>query len=303
MKFVFFIAMISIFSACGQRAADADKTLQSSPVSIIGGEKLSQGSLLAANIVAVWDPQNQFLCTGTLISKDVVLTAAHCVPQKATRLQVLFGTEISSILEGRAAPPQKLDIRSVAGAEVHPQYKAAMMEQRSIDQNDIALVKFAGSLPAGYRPATVLKSDEALRRGVDVTVAGFGFRKINVFEIEAKGHNKKKLQQGLDDGSIICPEKSRVCFLIEMENFGELYSAVAPILGFTETEIRLDESDGQGTCSGDSGGPAFLLKDGQYQVFGVTSRGDIFCDGEGVYTSVVAHAQWLARSLQALELR
>jgi secreted trypsin-like serine protease len=80
-----------------------------------------------------------------------------------------------------------------------------------------------------------------------------------------------------------------------------LQSAKAKIKGFSVTEVRLDESKGQGTCSGDSGGPAFIQKGGNYLLFGVTSRGNLLCNEEGIYTSASAHSAWIEKTMQSLK--
>lgn len=47
------------------------------------------------------------------------------------------------------------------------------------------------------------------------------------------------------------------------------------------------------TCYGDSGGGAFAEYDGQYQLIGVTSYGDYYCDTYGVDTRVDAYLTWV----------
>jgi secreted trypsin-like serine protease len=47
------------------------------------------------------------------------------------------------------------------------------------------------------------------------------------------------------------------------------------------------------TCYGDSGGPAFAEYDGQWQLIGVTSYGDYYCNTYGVNTRVDAFDSWI----------
>lgn len=59
-----------------------------------------------------------------------------------------------------------------------------------------------------------------------------------------------------------------------------------------ETEINIG-GDGVGSCSGDSGGPAYVrLADGSWRVFGINSRGS-GCGGVGVYGLIHGHVQWI----------
>jgi hypothetical protein len=50
----------------------------------------------------------------------------------------------------------------------------------------------------------------------------------------------------------------------------------------------------RGSCYGDSGGPAYVqLADGSWRVFGATSRGAIFCNGESIYTLIHPFVPWI----------
>ncbi len=50
----------------------------------------------------------------------------------------------------------------------------------------------------------------------------------------------------------------------------------------------------RGSCYGDSGGPAYVqLADGTWRVFGATSRGALFCNGESIYTLIHPFVPWL----------
>ena len=52
-----------------------------------------------------------------------------------------------------------------------------------------------------------------------------------------------------------------------------------------------------GTCSGDSGGPLFLTRNGVTYVGGATSFGDESCTDFGCSTSISAFAGWIAEQL------
>jgi hypothetical protein len=58
------------------------------------------------------------------------------------------------------------------------------------------------------------------------------------------------------------------------------------------TQISYSQSTG-GPCSGDSGGPAFIERDGTWYAAGITSYGDIFCDFYGVSTRVDAFQRFI----------
>lgn len=56
---------------------------------------------------------------------------------------------------------------------------------------------------------------------------------------------------------------------------------------------------GKNTCSGDSGGPAFIVQAGQVRIAGVTSYGDASCRSYGVDTRVDVYASWIDQTIGA----
>lgn len=99
-------------------------------------------------------------CTGIVLSRLAVLTAAHCVPPGAD-LRVHFKDE-------SGAPV----LVTVAGVRRHPGYRAEAIarRERSID---LAVVTLESPLPARFRPAALTDLGSA-RVGEAFTVAGFG---------------------------------------------------------------------------------------------------------------------------------
>jgi secreted trypsin-like serine protease len=131
-------------------------------------------------------------------------------------------------------------------------------------------------------------------------VAGFGVSAVEMFPIDTSSYGKKKLEKGIARGDIFCENKRKYCFEVEMTGEGYLRRAEATVKGASQLEVHLNESKGQGTCSGDSGGPAFIIRDGKLRLWGVTSRGSILCDFEGVYTNLVEYRSWIEAAIGKL---
>jgi secreted trypsin-like serine protease len=112
-----------------------------------------------------------------------------------------------------------------------------------------------------------------LKRGTLVTVAGYGVSHVELEEMNPKKLSPEKLAEAIDNGEVTCDGKYNNCYEIVMTGDGKLRQGKAPISSVQETEVRLDETKA-GTCSGDSGGPAYIEKDGVNYLFGITSRGD-----------------------------
>jgi len=72
-----------------------------------------------------------------------------------------------------------------------------------------------------------------------------------------------------------------------MEELGGLVDAAVA------RQVWTDQSDGTGTCSGDSGGPLMIQRPGGWRVAGLTSYGDADCMDYGVYTDVDYYESWI----------
>lgn len=264
--------------------------------SIVGGEAVKEKSLFQQSVVGIYDYQDNAVCTGTLIAENLVLTAGHCLLNSPNKMRVIFGLDLYDLATAREEDVIKATQRQVVGYKTHHKYSQDSEEE--FNRNDIALLKFSGGLPVGYKPAEILKDDTTLKRGTNIRLVGFGVTKVVTTPVKYK--RSKKFQESLDMGEIVCDDDNNNCVEIEMSGDGYLHQTTSPIFAFQETEFILDEKN-SGTCSGDSGGPAFLEVDGQLILAGVTSRGTIFCDDQGVYTSVPSFVPWIEQTAKQLK--
>ncbi len=132
---------------------------------IIGGVTVPDGHPITKSIVAVYDRKSGSLCTGSLLEKNMVLTAAHCIGN-AEDMIVVFGNNLMSKTQRPKA------VLQVDKAEVSKTWESQQGQHKNT--GDVAVVHFLGDVPAGYGPAEFLPKPELLRKGTPVILAGYG---------------------------------------------------------------------------------------------------------------------------------
>lgn len=267
---------------------------------IMNGRNLKDGEKLTTGVVAIWDDEEKAICTGSLLDNNTVVTAAHCLTSRPAVLRVIFSLTPYDVIDAREPDVMPTYSRRVTSYKVHEHYAVAEEEGLELDRGDIGILKFAGEIPEGYRPATLLADVNELTKKKMVTMVGYGVDTVDTIEIDVRKTPRAELEEREEAGEITCDDKMTHCMEIEMSGDGILRVAQAPIAALHETEVRLDETR-QGTCSGDSGGPAYLENNGTYYLFGITSRGNLFCSTTGVYTNILSYTDWLAEASKTLK--
>jgi hypothetical protein len=196
-----------------------------------------------------------YMCTGTLITRDVVLTAAHCVDNyeyNPSGIDVYFGNSLSSITASR----------DVSEVWVSDGWDSQLVK------NDIAMIRLSSLAPSYVTPIPPLPTS------LEVTTADIGD------PMEFVGYGETEDPYSSDEKLKVTNNLDHVCTSAMGCYFGPGGSYTA------RTNTLCYDMQPGGPCSGDSGGPAFIFRNGQEYVAGITSYGDQDCELFGCSTKV-----------------
>ena len=280
------IATTSLFGtlACGGAPQDFHATSNG----IVEGVSSSVTDYPSAGVMLVTESDASgdgggMACTGTLISPDVVLTAAHCLVDQeyisqeypGLTVKTYFSFELDVSQFGVAHLDLPTGAVEVAKQVGHPEYGKSDSEPEPGlgNDRDIALL-FLKKPVEGVTPAPLVREQDRARliAGAQVHIAGYGQRErtANSETAGIKFHGRTFIRE-VNDG--------------EMQ------------VGGLENEA----GRGPSKCYGDSGGPTYIEVDGVLRVIGVTSRSYNHhddCDTAGVDTRVDAFLPWIKQEMK-----
>jgi len=288
------ITAIALFTSCApQSQSAAPSYLNSNEIqnsNILGGLLADSNFQKANGIVQlkIISDMGTATCTGSLIARDIVLTAAHCIADEGLRgIAVLFSLDDRKVTEEQV-------IYATNGA-VHPDF--APTDDKSKVWNDIAIVKLEKAAPADFKLA-VLPTDETIKqltKGSKLTLAGYGITNAVIRKLLKDKNGKVVIGKDGQPATIELPGRGSGT-LRRVSNIA--------VTGVTadQKEISFDQQNLRGACHGDSGGPALLkLEDGSYIQVGVTSRGSNLlgnCNEGAIYTGVAGQLDWIALAIE-----
>lgn len=201
-------------------------------------------------------------CSGTLIGRRTVLTAAHCVENyqnyiAAGRMTVSFGSLFFR--------PEKNYV--VTGFDFPRDPAAGFFFNPQTYEDDIAVLYVAEDVDSAYPPSSLHVGDrptwaEIKDKPIAIIIVGFGF---NVVRNDAVGAGIKR-------------------------------EAAIHADGYTNRSFFFQRSN-PNTCKGDSGGPSFLIVNDDFVLIGVTSTGDAGCN-QGNNLRVDSYLPWLTTRIR-----
>jgi trypsin len=210
--------------------------------------------------MATLQGDNGHVCGGTLIARDVILTAAHCGGMLLTYSAGLGGKDFNNDLYEVVAVTMELP---------HPNYN----RENAIPDNDFMLLFLEGPSTAENVMTVKLNSYASVPTvGQDVWATGWGDTDEVLMQIEVQAVSNEACEAS---GAYI----------------GESYLA---FYGLITDNMLCAKDDGQDFCLGDGGGPLVINGyDGDIQV-GVISASLCATDPfPGVYARVNEEYEWI----------
>jgi hypothetical protein len=240
-----------------------------SALAVTGGQVVRDPNGLRRSVVEI-DSSAGELCSGAVIAPDLILTAAHCVLQRASYRVVVVDERF-----------RRFSVKAVAAA-MHPAFVPGTTP-RDQPGVDLAIIKLAEPLGPDFVPFEV-GSVPGVGQGDFVNLAGYGLTAEN--------------QRG----------SARVLRSTRLVALGTLQVANRVLV--VADEDKLAETSGSGACRGDSGGPILRGGPGRsYQLLGIVSwssgalhsRVSTACGGLTAVTPVSEHGEWI--EARAADLR
>nr|XP_026692083.1 A disintegrin and metalloproteinase with thrombospondin motifs adt-1-like isoform X2 [Ciona intestinalis] len=211
------------------------------------------------------------LCTGALIKRNVVLTAAHCLANRVTNLdelRIYLGVQNISDT-GNIHSQHIAALRYVQ----HPNFDSSTLE------NDIAIIFLRTEATIGdYVNTICLPNGEQIAEGTKCWATGYG-------AISEGGPLSQTLRQ------VALPiANSQTC----VQNYARISRTVNPV----KTMCAGYEQGGRDSCQGDSGGPLVCQRCNSCNWFlaGLVSfgRGCARVGMFGIYSRMTYFEQWIA---------
>ena len=249
-------AMVSyfVFAQSGEAAQVADKPTYEPQ--IINGEPVPNGKypFMVALLEKKREPSSinpyKLFCAGTLIDKDSVLTAGHCL-LGPPNYKELYDPQALRVTVGRTVlSSNQGQVRGVKRLSVHPGFKELPLDPNDpyfVDERyDAGVIELRRPVK-GIKPIELATSKQNYleRPGRNATVAGWGLQLA--YQPGADYPPQSRIQNHMREAQVPLVSDTRA---------GQIYTDYIPPI------LIAAGGNGKDACLGDSGGPLFVRTSG-----------------------------------------
>ncbi|XP_055533693.1 trypsin-1-like [Wyeomyia smithii] len=213
------------------------------------------------------------ICGASIINPGWAMTAAHCITESpaGARFTVWAGAHNIGIAEGNR------QVVNVADSIVHPDYLGG------VNPSDIAVLRLESTLTINqFVQPSVLPAQGDLATPGPATLAGWGSTSTSI--IPSMPVILQKVEKPIIDYDT-CEEANGGA---GNSPLGPTNVCTGPLTG------------GVSACSGDSGGPLYVIENGVQTQVGIVSWGWMPCGSVGrpsVYVGVASYRSWVDAQL------
>lgn len=287
LRIMMLLSFTTLISCAGENASDVEGLFDEDGQAVLNGEVVQWRDTLEARsvvLVELFDIQGKPLsyCTGALIAKNIVITAAHCfdrtvLPNSGPQFNILF----ENVYREDGSRTVRRGLKKI----LHPRYNTAIQNAPRYD-HDIALLQFAGDLPSEARVVQIDTNETPNYSSKLITAYGYG---RSVEYTGAKGENLRASAGTLRRTTL------------QLDDYFNYYPDRYSTTPYQRTNL----------CQGDSGGPQFMNIDGVVKLIGVTSasygeklpNGLQKCNWGAGGTKVGYTSQWILQQVAQWQVR
>jgi len=258
-------------------------------LNVVNGKDARPG--MVPTIISLRDKDKVHRCGGTLLSKDVVLTAAHCCidKEKSGKKKIYY------------AHAGGLDVRKLKQKRKVAKFQAHPLAD-GVTQHDICMLKvkpkFKFDNRKKYKVEKATLNSKSIKPDTKMVVAGWGANKENVeawkMELQyltIKSISNEECSKRLSKIKMADPITGNVIVVKELLNKRNLCTV---------------QKSGTDACQGDSGGPLYLeeqRKKGPWnKLAGIVSWG-VGCARKGIpamYVDINQYRKWISKTFKKL---